>query len=114
MTVVEAMSCGLPVVVTDAGGLGCLVDDEGGIRVPMKRPLELSAALEQLVIDPERRKKMGEHNRSRVLSSFTWSRVIDRLEEVYGSVLASKRAKKRGVSAVAAPFSEDMANGGKV
>jgi glycosyltransferase involved in cell wall biosynthesis len=32
---VEAMSCGKPLVVTDAGGLGCLVDDRGGLRVPV-------------------------------------------------------------------------------
>ena len=38
MTAVEAMSCGKPLVVTDAGGLGCLVDDQGGLRVPVGDP----------------------------------------------------------------------------
>jgi glycosyltransferase involved in cell wall biosynthesis len=114
MTVVEAMSCGLPVVVTEAGGLGCLVDDEGAIRVPMKAPQALAAALRQLVIDPERRMRMGRHNRSRVVNNFTWNRVIDRLEDVYRSVLAAKRPHESRAETASAALTEDLPNGGRL
>lgn len=87
MTVAEAMSCGRPVVVTDAGGPGCLVDDEGGMRVPIGRPDELASALCKLLVDTDRRAAMGLHNRSKVLTSMTWHRVIDRLEQIYATVL---------------------------
>jgi L-malate glycosyltransferase len=83
MTAVEAMSCGKPLVVTDAGGLGGLVDDEGGLRSPVADPERLADALCTLIADPARRKAMGEHNRSRVLETMAWDRVIDRLEEIY-------------------------------
>jgi glycosyltransferase involved in cell wall biosynthesis len=83
MTAVEAMSCGKPLVVTDSGGLGCLVDDRGGLRVPVRAPERLADALCRLIADPARRRAMGVHNRSRVLETMTWDRVIERLEEIY-------------------------------
>jgi glycosyltransferase involved in cell wall biosynthesis len=90
MTAVEAMSCGKPLVVTDAGGLGCLVDDQGGLRVPVGDIQALADALCALIADPNRRGSMGEHNRRRVLESMAWDRVIDRLEEIYISAIESK------------------------
>ena len=64
ITAMEAMSCGKPLVVTDAGGLGGLVDDQGGLRVPVADPERLADALCTLIADPARRQAMGEHNRS--------------------------------------------------
>jgi L-malate glycosyltransferase len=90
MTAVEAMSCGKPLVVTDAGGLGCLVDDQGGLRVPVGDTQALADALCTLIADPSRRKAMGDHNRRRVLETMTWDRVIDRLEEIYSAAIESK------------------------
>ena len=90
MTAVEAMSCGKPLVVTDAGGLGCLVDDQGGLRVPVGDTQALADALCTLIADPSRRKAMGDHNRRRVLETMTWDRVIDRLEEIYIATIERK------------------------
>jgi L-malate glycosyltransferase len=90
MTAVEAMSCGKPLVVTDAGGLGCLVDDQGGLRVPVGDTQALADALCTLIADPSRRKAMGDHNRRRVLETMTWGRVIDRLEEIYIATIERK------------------------
>jgi len=86
MTVLEAMSCGLPVVVTNAGGVRWIVDDYGGMRVPDRAPQELAIALGELIVAPERRKQMGAHNRAKVLKQFSWDRVIDRLEQIYSTV----------------------------
>jgi L-malate glycosyltransferase len=88
MTAVEAMSCGKPLVVTDAGGLGCLVDDKGGLRVPVGDIQALADALCTLIADPRRREAMGDHNRRRVLETMSWDRVIDRLEEIYIAAIA--------------------------
>jgi L-malate glycosyltransferase len=83
MSVAEAMGCAKALVVTREGGLGYLVDDDGGLRVPMKRPEELSHALRSLLENPARRSAMGEHNRYRAVSSMSWEKVVDRLEDVY-------------------------------
>jgi glycosyltransferase involved in cell wall biosynthesis len=87
MTVLEAMSCGLPVVVTNAGGVRWIVDDNGGIRVPDRSAQELAAALGEIIESPERRRRMGAHNRAKILKHFTWDRVIDRLEQIYASAM---------------------------
>jgi L-malate glycosyltransferase len=112
MTAVEAMSCGKPLVVTDAGGLGCLVDELGGLRVPIREPERLAGAICELIADPARRRTMGEHNRSRVLETMAWDRVIDRLEEIYSAAIRGKHRKggKYVVPvAMPAPSPEDCA-----
>lgn len=91
MTVAEAMSCGLPVVTTDAGGVKWLVDDEGGVRVPVKRPDLLAEALAGLLANPSRRNAMGVHNRTKVVSNMSWNKVVDRLEEIYAITLAARQ-----------------------
>jgi glycosyltransferase involved in cell wall biosynthesis len=88
MTVLEAMSCGLPVVVTNAGGVRWIVDEGGGIRVPVRDPYALAQALSELIVEPQRRKQMGVHNRAKILKQFTWDRVIDRLEEIYSIAIS--------------------------
>jgi glycosyltransferase involved in cell wall biosynthesis len=98
MTVAEAMSCGLPVVVTNAGGVQYLVDEGGGMRVPVQSPDALAGALSALLADPERRKTMGAHNRAKVLNAMTWDRVIDRLEQVYDLTLPSRPRAVRNSS----------------
>jgi L-malate glycosyltransferase len=102
ITAMEAMSCGKPLVVTDAGGLGGLVDDQGGMRVPVADPEHLADALCTLIADPARRQAMGEHNRRRVLETMTWDRVVDRLEEIYIATIDRKRRKRDGREALAA------------
>jgi L-malate glycosyltransferase len=105
MTAVEAMSCGKPLVVTDAGGLGWLVDERGGLRVPVRDPQRLAEALSALIADPQRCRLMGEHNRARVLETMAWDRVIDRLEEIYSAAVRSKRNKRKNALPIAMPAS---------
>lgn len=88
MTAVEAMSCELPVVGTDAGGLACLIDDAGGFRVPVGDETALAAALAALLKDAGLRRRMGQYNRQRVLKTMDWECVIDRLEEIYADVVS--------------------------
>jgi glycosyltransferase involved in cell wall biosynthesis len=94
MTAVEAMSCGKPLVVTDAGGLGYLVDDKGALRVSVGDSERLADALIALIADPARRRAMGEHNRCRVLETMTWDRVTDRLEEIYVATIEDKGSER--------------------
>ncbi len=88
MTVLEAMACGKPVVVTDSGGARYLVDDRGGRRVAPGDVAALAAALAELLTAPDRRREMGAHNRAVVEERFAWSRVIARLEDIYAEVIS--------------------------
>jgi colanic acid/amylovoran biosynthesis glycosyltransferase len=67
----EAMAVGLPVVVTDVGGMRELVTDGvDGFVVPPRDAAALAAALLDLAADPELREKMGERGRQRVVEDF--------------------------------------------
>jgi L-malate glycosyltransferase len=100
-TVIEAMSCGKPIVFTNAGGLPHMVGAEGGIGVGVGDVKELSRALCCLLADPARRRAMGEHNRRRVLETMTWDRVTDRLEGIYVATIKDKRRASGGSAAPA-------------
>jgi glycosyltransferase involved in cell wall biosynthesis len=54
----EAMSCGLPCIVTDVGGSAALVGD-GGIVVEPRNPLSIREAIVRLASDRERREELG-------------------------------------------------------
>lgn len=93
MGIAEAMSCGKPVVVTNAGGLASLVDLEGGLRVPVGSPKDLADALGRILKDEELRRSMSLFNRQKVIETMAWDRVIDRLEAIYRTVLKTGGAR---------------------
>lgn len=82
----EAMSAGVPAVVTDVGDAGWLVSDTG-IVVPPRRPEMLAAAWRELIAaGPEKRQALGAAARRRIEQHFTIESVVDRYENLYQSV----------------------------
>jgi L-malate glycosyltransferase len=86
-SLLEAMSCGRPVVITNAGGLPEMVPQDGGLRVPTHDADALAAAMLAMLRDPEMRRHAGEVNRQMMVTKMTWSRVLDTLETHYGELL---------------------------
>jgi colanic acid/amylovoran biosynthesis glycosyltransferase len=84
---VEAMACGLPVVMTNCGGVReGVADGVEGFVVPVREPEAMASAIERLVKDPALRARMGEAGRARALGQFTLARhvreFVNLLEEV--------------------------------
>lgn len=94
LTVAEAMSCGLPVVVSDRGSLPELVvDDEGGFLVdPGDRQAFVHKTL-LLLSDAFLRRKFGTVNRERVDRLFRWDTCAAGTARVYEDVLAEWRRR---------------------
>ncbi|MDM9619248.1 exopolysaccharide biosynthesis GT4 family glycosyltransferase EpsE [Rhizobium sp. S96] len=67
----EAMSCEVPTIGTDAGGVRELITDgEDGILVPPRDPVALAGAIRTLVEQPELAKKISLAGRERVVAAF--------------------------------------------
>jgi len=71
----EAAAMGLPVVTTDAVGAGDTIEHgRTGLAVPVADATALATALEQLITQPELRRRMGAAGRQRVAEHFEQSR----------------------------------------
>ena len=87
--VVEAMTCGKPVVASAIGGIpDIVVDGESGLLVEPGNVNALREALRLLLLDPEKRRQMGIIGRERA-SLFTVSTVANRIEQIYTEQLNS-------------------------
>ena len=79
------MSCGLPVIVSDAvSGLhGVVTDTETGLVIPVDDPAALAWAIEELARDAALRQRLGEAGRRRV-AEYDVSNVLPIWERIIG------------------------------
>lgn len=82
LSILEAMSLGLPVIVTDHGGAPEVAGD-AAIAVPPGDPGALASAISALMAEPDRCRQLGSSGRQRVLTAFR----RDELEARFCSVL---------------------------
>jgi glycosyltransferase involved in cell wall biosynthesis len=84
-SLLEAMACGLPLVASDVGGVREYVDDSCAVLVPASDPEAMADSVISLCSDDRRRAEMSSASRARALE-LDWSRVADRLIDVYEAV----------------------------
>ena len=84
----EAAACGVPSVAGDSGGVRSAVrDGETGIVVPPTDADAVTAAIQSLLLNPERRAQMGRAARHAVETHYNWDRVArDTREFTYNVV----------------------------
>lgn len=76
----EAMSCEVPTIGTNAGGVPELITSgEDGLLVPPKDPDALAKTLMRLAADPDMAKSIAQAGRARVVAQFDSSRGADML-----------------------------------
>jgi glycosyltransferase involved in cell wall biosynthesis len=91
VTVMEALTLGIPVVATAVGGTPeILTSGVEGLLVPPGRPDELAAAISSLADSPATRRSMSEAAKGRA-SAFDIGRATRRVEAVYESVLMARQ-----------------------
>jgi glycosyltransferase involved in cell wall biosynthesis len=91
LSVMEYMGAGLPVVGTRVGGLPELVRDGAtGILVEPRDPAALSNAVARLLDDPLLAARMGEAGRLLRDEEYSLEAWIERLEQLYQRLLASR------------------------
>jgi glycosyltransferase involved in cell wall biosynthesis len=91
LSILEAMSAGLPVVASRVGGIPELVvDGETGLLVPPGDPASLAAAIERLLEDPGLRDRLGAAGRARLEEFFDLGRCRREHVELYRRELARR------------------------
>ena len=94
VAVLEASACGLPVVVSDAGGLAEVVQDGvTGVVVPRRNAEAAAAAIATFIDDGDRRREMGIAGRDLVVNQYEWTASTRRMEGFYTSVLETRQCQ---------------------
>ena len=88
LSILEAMSAGLPVVATDVGDCRALLGDTGVI-VPPRTPVALAQAISSLLDDPERAAELGRAARQRALTDYGLDQWVRSLVAVYRRVASA-------------------------
>lgn len=95
ITVLEAMSAGLPVVATDRGCLKeTVLDGVTGFIIPPHSPQAIAEKIVRLIRHPALRREMAANALKRVEECFTMERFAFRLEGAFRQTMAS--AQRRG------------------
>lgn len=86
---VEASAAGLPVIVSDVGGLPEVVDHERtGLVVRREDPTALADAIARLIDNPEERQRLGSAGRGKVEEMYDWRKNVEQMIQIYEDVLA--------------------------
>ena len=96
IALLEAMSCGLPVVTTNAGGIGEVIRHEvDGLLVPVDDSNKIVEELEMIISSESLRDQYAKAARVRVVDAFGMERMVRELEEMYDISQRSKVKTKK-------------------
>lgn len=87
LSVLEAMSSGLPAIVTDIGGLKEIVTNNiNGLLVEKENSLALSQAIEKLLVNKDLRDRFGSEGRKEVVDKYSLTLSIENTDRLLSSI----------------------------
>lgn len=88
MTILEAMSCGLPVVATKVGGIPSLLDDgKTGFLVEPHNPKELAEKLILLLQDHKKAMVFGAAGYAKAIHGYRWNITTAKYNDIFNNLL---------------------------
>jgi L-malate glycosyltransferase len=88
VSVIEAMACGKPVIVTRVPGLSEIVNNpELGVVIEKENSSQLAKALKKLILYPELREEMGKKAREHVLANYDFKYCLQQMIDEYSKML---------------------------
>lgn len=113
--VAEAMACGTPCVVTDAGDAAAIVGDHGWV-VPIEDPRALAAAIAlafTTLADPDARAKLSQGARERVQHAFSLPAMAQAYHALWLRLAGQSSPKPQAAGSVAAALPPAVSPGGQ-
>jgi len=87
-TIKEAFYLNVPVVATNVGGIPELViDNETGLLVPSENPEKLADAVNELLSDTEKAKKLARNGNDFIKKNMTWDVILPKYIQFYKNLL---------------------------
>jgi glycosyltransferase involved in cell wall biosynthesis len=90
-TILEAMSCGIPIVCSKLPQLVDIVK-ECGFLVPIKDPLAIADRVSEIITDSTLAERLGKNGRENVITNYSWVDTILKTNGLYDE-LQSKNEK---------------------
>ncbi|WEG11521.1 glycosyltransferase family 4 protein [Pullulanibacillus sp. KACC 23026] len=88
VNIMEAMSCGLPVVATDNRGHRELVQHESsGYLVDHSSPLKMAEALKTLILNPKVGRQFGKVGREQILLRYSKELIMEAHQSIYNDLI---------------------------
>jgi glycosyltransferase involved in cell wall biosynthesis len=79
--VIEAMSCGVPLIAADTSSIPELVKDFALLIPPKDTPVLISA-IEQILNNYKQYEKVAEEGRGHIINNFNWTKITNEYENV--------------------------------
>lgn len=99
LAIVEAMACGKPVIVSEAGGAAELfTPNKEAIGVKSGNPQALAEAMQYLLESPDHRQGLAKNARETVVKRFNQRRLGPQLLAIYQRVITHPEGKSRSIA----------------
>jgi len=91
VVLLEAMACGVPVIGSAIGGISDIIEDqETGLLVRQKTPVDLAEKINRVLADKELRQRLSKRGHDFVKERFSWPLIAKRYLGLFRSVLEEK------------------------
>lgn len=94
-TILEAMSCGIPVVCSNLPQLTGIVG-EGGLLVPLKNPQALADGISKILTDKSLGEEFRKNGRRNVVENYSWRDTVKKTTIVFETLISKKQNKQLG------------------
>jgi glycosyltransferase involved in cell wall biosynthesis len=95
IAVLEAMACGVPVIVTPEVGLAHAIAETGAGLIVEGNPEDIGEAIRLLLTGPDLCRQMGRAGREVAVEQFSWNTISQQMEELYLSVLEAHASRQQ-------------------
>ena len=86
--VLEAMSCGLPTIATNVGGIPEIIQHKkNGLLIPPRNSTAITNALENILTDEPLRLEMGKNARYDAEKKYSWDHISNKYLSIYSTLL---------------------------